>query len=398
MQPDDLKPTDLDPRLRRRRAAPRRFGIVAVAVAATLLLTSHLGVSTVGSADPTTAGVPARSGASVPRVAPRPPATRISTTPATGVQYHGTWSIYTDAERERILTQLAAAGVTWVRIDISWATLQPDRDGYDTKWAVPFYDRVFAQARAKGLKVLGTFWQAPHWANDSANVNTPPRDPAQFAAAAAWAAHRWASSVDAWEIWNEPNSGDFFTGSDPAAYTRVLCATYPAVKKADPNSPVLFGGLMYNDDAWLRRAYAAGAHGCFDVMATHPYEGPSNAPPQTADDGNAWHLTHVPAVHQVMVANGDGDKPIWFTEFGWSSGQPANPEPWDTGVSEQTQAAYLTQAVNLTASRYPYVKAVFWFRAADHSTADAHEDHYGLLRTDLTPKPALAAMGALNGR
>ncbi|XAS76278.1 cellulase family glycosylhydrolase [Dermatophilaceae bacterium Sec6.4] len=326
------------------------------------------------------------------------PPVPVSELPTLGVQYNGTWSIYDDAARGRVLDRLSAAGVKWVRIDVSWATLQPHPGGYDMQWGVPFIDHVLAQARAKGFKILVTFWQAPKWANGSDNVDAPPRDPRQFAAAAGWAANRWKSSVDAWEIWNEPNFNGYFVGANPATYTRLLCDTYPAVKKADPNSPVVFGGLMYNDDGWLKRAYAAGAHGCFDVLGTHPFQGPSKAPPSTPDDGNVWNLTHTPAVHNVMVAHGDGAKPIWFTEFGWSSAQPANAKPWNTGVSEQTQAAYLTQAVEITARKYPYVKAMFWFRDSDQSTGNAHEDHFGLLRKNLTPKPALAAMKALTPR
>ncbi|MFI0433483.1 MAG: hypothetical protein ACH36H_10120, partial [Candidatus Nanopelagicales bacterium] len=38
--------------------------------------------------------------------------------PAVGVQFHGTWGDYTDAQRARVLDTLKANGATTVRIDV----------------------------------------------------------------------------------------------------------------------------------------------------------------------------------------------------------------------------------------------------------------------------------------
>ena len=63
-----------------------------------------------------------------------------------------------------------------------------------------------------------------------------------------------------------------------------------------------------------------------------------------------------------MEENGDGDKPIWFTELGWSSHPNTGGEaPWELGVTKQQQADYLVRAAEMIACRFPYVEQIFWY-------------------------------------
>jgi hypothetical protein len=314
--------------------------------------------------------------------------------PKFGVQFHGMWSDYNDTTRAAVLDQLAASGARWLRIDVAWSMIQPAGPGsYDLGWGVPFVDRVVSMAHARGFKVLVMFWMTPGWANDNRGLRAAPDDPADYARAIRWAADRWSAEVDAWEVWNEPNLDDFFAGTDPGVYSRLLCAAYPAVKAGDPSAKVVFAGVVFNDVEWIERAYAAGAHGCFDVMATHPYQGPADLSPLAPDNGEIWRLTHVPAVRQLMVANGDAHKPIWFTEFGWSSHPNTGREqPWDRGVTAEQQASYAVDALRLIRERYPYVRKAFWYNERNKGTGDAQQDDFGLLTRDLTRKPVYNAL------
>jgi hypothetical protein len=62
--------------------------------------------------------------------------------------------------------------------------------------------------------------------------------------------------------------------------------------------------------------YSAGAKGNFDILGSHPY---GFAYPPEYDPGAASGLAFRRAEQQygVMVANGDGAKQVWATEFGW---------------------------------------------------------------------------------
>jgi hypothetical protein len=116
-----------------------------------------------------------------------------------------------------------------------------------------------------------------------------------------------------------------------------------------------------------------------------------------------WSFLGYRSVHEEMTANGDGGKPIWMTELGWSSsnggptscsvGMWAGQKP--SGVNEAAQAAFLTKAYACLAND-PYVTDAQWFTMRDTTGASRDElDHYGLLRPDGSPKPALSAFRAV---
>ena len=314
--------------------------------------------------------------------------------PNVGVHSHVLWEEYDNAGRRQVLDQLAEAGVGWIRLDIGWATLEETGRGKIGQWYVNRLDWVLKEAAARNIKVLGMLWTTPKWANGGKDWNVPPTNVREYARAARWLANRFKGRVAAWELWNEA-SDEYFWNGDVATYAALVRATYPAIKAADPKATVVVGGTVYNDDKWLAEAYDAGIGGNFDALSTHPYMGPSNMPPELVDNGTIWRIDHVRAVHDLMVARGDGDKPIWFTEFGWSSHEnTADTEPWNLGVTEAVQAEFLVRGMAQIAKNYPYVTHVFWYSDRDTDTGEAQDDNRGLLRRDFSPKPALEALKA----
>lgn len=317
----------------------------------------------------------------------------VTVLPSVGVQFHGMWADYTDAQRAQVLDQMAAAHVQWVRVDMCWDGFEPSAGGSIDPWYLGMADSVVNLARARGLKVLATVLCTPGWANGGQGQSVPPTNPAAYANVMRYLAGHFAARVGAWEIWNEPNLDSFWSTRDPAQYAALVRAAYPAVKAGDPNALVVAGAVSQNDTAWLSRMFDAGVAGSYDVLSTHPYQGPSNGIPELPDDGNAWILDHIGAVHNLMVARGDGAKPIWATELGWSTHANTGTEPpWQLGVTEAQQADYLVRTINLFASKHPYVTNMFWYNDRDKATGIPQEDGYGLLHRDLTPKPAMAAL------
>jgi len=160
------------------------------------------------------------------------------------------------------------------------------------------------------------------------------------------------------------------------------------VRAGDPDSPVVFGGIVNADVPWMRQAYDAGAKGCFDVMAVHSYSVPGDLPPSQAADVEGRDLGSVANVHDLMVARGDRH-PIWLTEFGWSAHTDApDTEPWRRGVTEEQQAAYAGQALEILARDLPYVTQAFWYKeVVNPESTDMQQEGYAMLREDLSPRP-----------
>jgi hypothetical protein len=198
-------------------------------------------------------------------------------------------------------------------------------------------------------------------------------------------------------MWNEPDAAQGFWCGTTQQYVDLLNAGYAGVKAASPSTLVVFGGPVGVTTNWIAKCYQDGAGGSFDVMAVHPYMAPSNLPPETPEDGTPYHMTHVAALHQLMVAWGDGAKPIWFTEFGWSSHANTGLEGnWEIGVSDETQADYLTRSFQMVKADFPYVGAMFWYNERNTVNSTVQNDNYGLMYADGTPKPAYSAYQAWN--
>jgi polysaccharide biosynthesis protein PslG len=281
-------------------------------------------------------------------------------------------------------------GAHWVRIEFRWNEAEPSSKGSYDPNIIARYDRAIDTARAAGAKVLVFVNGSPRWASGSRISMTKPQNPADYADFIRFVAARYAGRVSAWEVWNEENTSRFWsTGPNPAEYVPLLKAAYPAVKSADPSALVVFGGVSQNDYSYIEGAYAAGAKGYFDVMAVHPYPGP-NAPEEVwYSNGRIGEMAFsgFREVRSSMLARGD-DKPIWLTEFGWST---TTTESW--GVTYAQQADYLTRAYRLLES-YPYVAIASWYNLRNNhwdNDADTWETQLGLMRTDFTHKSSYAA-------
>lgn len=292
-------------------------------------------------------------------------------------------------QRVKTAEALKTAGSQWVRMDVGWHDFEPVQGVYSS-WALTNYELEFQRARAAGQKIVLMVHTTPKWASGSDNMHAPPRDPQTYANFMRFLVQRYGAYIDAWEIWNEPNLARFWsTGPDPAKYTALLRAAYTAIKGVNPAETVVFGGLSTNDYNFVQSAYAAGAKGYFDVMATHPYSC-AHAPETVLRyaDGRITKGTFSAyrEVRAIMQAQGDA-KPIWFTEFGWTSSTGT------CGVSLATQADYLTRAYRFV-EQDPYVQVATWYSFRNSfwgGDADDPDDQYGLLRTDFSAKPSFEA-------
>jgi hypothetical protein len=297
-----------------------------------------------------------------------------------------TWGT-SSSDQVKTTAALSDLGSRWVRLNVEWRSTETSPGSYNASM-LDYYDRAVDLARASGQRILMLVSRSPSWASGSTDREAPPKDPATFASFVHFLAARWAGKVEAWEVWNEPNISRFWpTGPNPAAYTALLRAAYPAIKSSDPGAKVVFAGPSTNDYSFVEGAYAAGAKGYFDVMSTHPYTcaSPDSVSYVNGRMSKSSFLAYR-EIHNSMIARGD-DKPIWFTEFGWSTTSEA------CGVSEATQAAYLRKAFQL-AAQDRYVQVAFWYNLRNNywdADKDTVEARYGLMRTDFSHKPSYDA-------
>ena len=291
------------------------------------------------------------------------------------------------AEADRSIQQAAKLHARLVRVDFSWAALQPTGPTFEPS-TLAYADRLVEDASRSGIKVVATVEGTPCWASSAPPAllkrcaagrgegasSWPPRDPASYAAVLSALVQRYGTKLAAIEVWNEPDQAneDYFAGPNKAQnYARLLRAAYPAVKSANPAVAVLGGSLVGSNGAFLRALYAAGIKGYYDALSVHFY-----------------HLTlaSLRSIREVQLANSDRT-PLWLDEFGWTSCWPDRKiEQEQACVTRQTQALNLRNAIREMA-RAPYVAAAMVYKLQDSPAED-----FGALTASGVRKPAFKAL------
>ena len=324
-----------------------------------------------------------------------------------GISAHLMWSDMSAAEQDRQLDLISSAGGQITRVDVGWSSLEETGKGKYEQWYLDRLDSVVAKAEQHGVQLLITLTDSPCWASSAPESlkqgcagawwdryvqRYPPVDAQDYADALAFLVRRYGDRVAGWEIWNEPNLQFFFNSNDrPADYARIVRAAYPAAKAADPSATVIAGSMAETPVSFVKALFEHGIAGYFDAFSIHPYCGDSSPLDRLED---RWiknsFIRGVPAVRDVLLSYGE-DKPIWLTEFGWSTSTIRGMATWMNGVDPQTQAQYIEQAL-LKVREWPYVPVAIIFELQDEN-GDLRDrnSNFGLLRYDGTPKPSFEA-------
>jgi hypothetical protein len=276
---------------------------------------------------------------------------------------------------------MEGAFVRMARESFDWNRVEPRKGWFE--WAK--FDQAVEVARAHQVAIVGNLGLSALWASSApssatSRANYPPKSNADFAAYAKAVVHRYKDRVHTWQIWNEENSSTYWkSGVSAAGYAALLKAAYAAIKAEDPTATVLTGGTVGFDRKFMDGIVAAGAWSSFDGLAIHTYVA---VQPETSmivswlDNARAY------------VAS-KGTKPIWITEFGWSTYSGSGSTY--IGVTETRQAEY-TARTYLHAAAVG-VRGIFAYNLIEYGTSTTSKlDNYGIVQGDGRQKPAYAAL------
>ena len=224
----------------------------------------------------------------------------------------------------------AALGVRGVRIwdsgaplgapgGAQWADVNFAPGQYD--WSV--LDAHVARASARGADILYTLGRTPLWASARPNEATPygPGQAAEPANVQHWrdwvgaVATRYRGVIRHWEIWNEPNDPNFYTGTVQTLVTLAQEA-HALLKSIDPSNVVLSPSPY--DVGYLERYLELGGGAFADVIGYHFYLGELD--PEYA------YTSYIPNVWLALQRQGAANKPLWNTEAGWALLSPFSAE------------------------------------------------------------------------
>ncbi len=309
---------------------------------------------------------------------------------------------------------LRQARLHWVRWEVNWGQVvgSDETAARDPNPVYNWYlDASARRAQELGLELIVTFVTNPLWASigptgsDTRWVNGPIASEALpvFAnmVAAMAARYPW---IRYYEFFNEPDNanelqaqiGGPYWGPYPDRYAAMLRAVYPALKDANPDAQVVFGGLAYDffdetGDGSFRRSFLddvlqdpLGAP--FDVFNFHYYPAFAHSW-ESQYPGDTELVAKAHFLRDKLATLGRPGVPMMCTEVGMGS----EPGTIEEDRSPVIQARYVTQ----TAARAlaAGLDAVIWFAWKDLA-ADSDYAHYGLLTRALAAKPSVAAFRA----
>lgn len=309
------------------------------------------------------------------------------------------------AEQAAWLSDMRSLGMTWVRIDVSWADIQANNSS-TYNWGL--HDSLLQQAQTYGIAVDGVIEFTPAWARSSACQSDYRCEPADFNTYANFtkaAVQHFGSKMAAYEIWNEPNMNWYPTPST-AKYTQMLKLSANAMRSANPSVAIISAGLApactcgrdISRLDFVKGMYANGAKGYFTALGDHPYSYP--APPSDYQTWSAWsQMSQTPvSIRSIMADNGDAVTPVWMTEMGAPTNGPGavstcanhNYNGADH-VDECLQAQTYTEAINYVKG-YPWAGVLFFHTYKDLGTSTSTiENFFGVIRADGSHKPSYDA-------
>ena len=304
-----------------------------------------------------------------------------------GVNAQFLW--FSPARYQLQIDRLKALGLQWVRLDFHWDQLEPVENQYQ----IATLDQLVGKLQDNQLKSL--FYlvgSAPFATTAPAGApyqdQYPPADPNMFATRMALLSQRYPS-VDAWQVWNEPNLLGFWRpAADPAGYASLLTATTSALRGVNPAKPVVAAGMAFfsempNGQTMFNALGALGVASLNTVVSYHPY----TQLPEGNDPSNLDLIAKTSALNQAL-RNG-GVQSLWSTEWGWST-YPGPKDAQDL-ITPQQQADYVVRRVALMSAMD--FDRIFLFTLSDlDQRASVRDRFYGLLDINANPKPVYTAL------
>jgi len=233
---------------------------------------------------------------------------------------------------------------TWRLWDafVTWPDLEPVKGA----WNFTRLDAYVDMAEQRGVELLLPLSQSPRWA--SARPDEPsaygPGKAAEPANLDDWknyvsaVATRYKGRIHYYELWNEINAKNFYTGTTDQMILLAKSA-YETIKAIDPSATVISPSFCppENHTEMFDDYLAKGGANYADAFTYHFYVKPGT-PEQM--------ISFVNAVKAVMARHGV-TKPLWNTESGWyieSSAKPAGAAGADRYLTYHEAAAYIARS------------------------------------------------------
>ncbi|HPP11810.1 MAG TPA: hypothetical protein PKW42_03675, partial [bacterium] len=267
---------------------------------------------------------------------------------------------------EENLSVAQKLGVKWSRDHWSfcWYRLEPEPG----RWNFQEAQGKLEQASRYGVSVFGVLHGVPAWASvdGSQGYSSRPKEWKKWEEYVEKTVGHFRGKVKVWEVWNEPQSAEF--------YTELCRHTYPVAKRADPDCVVIGLSSTLFSGSFLKEFVDRGGLNYLDEVSSHIYNY------KTGLEENFQKYS------QLL-----GGKPVWNTEGGGWGGSTfyttrLDYRPGRPGV--QQVAKYYTSVMSL-----PFVRLhCYYWNVWPADYTPAFEYSWTFFEYDSSVKPEGVAL------
>ncbi|XEC96257.1 glycosyl hydrolase [Paenibacillus tarimensis] len=275
------------------------------------------------------------------------------------------------------------AGIKHIRDEMYWSIVEKEKGIYQYP---SIYEKYTSELKEHGIDPLIVYaYNNPLYDGGYTPYTDNGRE--AFADYGKSILNQYEGQVKSVEVYNE-FSGNFSTGpakQNPEYYYKLLKETYSKVKANHPDVQVVGLATSHVPLDWIEEVFKQDngeAIQYMDAISVHPYRHPNDTQGMDKEIALLNRL--------VQKYNNGQKKPIWVTEWGWTTNQGAK------GVSETTQAAYFVQSAVRFLSEG--VERMYWYDFINDGTNVMDPEHnFGIIRNEkdemgkYAPKPAYAA-------
>jgi hypothetical protein len=326
--------------------------------------------------------------------------------PAAATFYHTPIGLCEDYPEETTTMEIIRAdmellkrsGINMLRISFGWDGIEEAKDQYN--WL--FWDDYVRMATEEyGITLIPYVCYTPMWNSTGDSITywrSPPKDYDQFGKFVETLVNRYKPWIKSWEIWNEPDIEWFWLGT-VTDFARLLKIGSDAVRRADPDAIVVFGGLAHETNFLWKLFRDHGISPYVDVVNIHNYNETWSGNP------NEEVIGYVNTVADIVQRYGNGQS-IWMAEIGYSTfrlnGRISEhyTATYDYEHTPAYQAVHLVRTLTMLLSTEK-LAAIAWYEIKDLTThedviGDDNNRHLGVATLHHEAKPAEHALRFFN--
>lgn len=280
---------------------------------------------------------------------------------------------YSGSDEEYSL--LDELGSQWMRIDFSWSKLEKEPG----VWDFEVLDRYVERASENNKKILAILDYDTPWLHEGKDKSRKidREELPFFLNYVETVVDRYGNRLGAVEIWNEPNTSRFWTGSDKSFFHLTL-ETLELLDTIAPELPVAVGSVFYHPlvgaEKYVEKIVSSGILDKADALSIHPYSFSNRVIERRVTD-----------VRRILYENGY-DTPVWITEMGYPTGGG-----YPHRVSLEEQAEVVAKSITMLAASG--VELIIWYELFDSRLPEdvepgmSSEAFFGIAWRDYRKKP-----------